>query len=41
MGEYVERLLMDYDYYGTRLPRIPVKIENKIKAKLIMWKEKR
>lgn len=36
VGEFVEKLLMDQDYYMTRLPRIPIKIDNKIKAKLLI-----
>lgn len=32
---------MDQEYYGTRLPRIPIKIDNKIKAKLLITLEKR
>lgn len=30
IGEYVEKLLTDQQYFGTRLPRIPMAIENKI-----------
>lgn len=41
IGEFVEKLLMDQEYYGTRLPRIPIKIDNKIKAKLLITQEKR
>jgi pre-mRNA-splicing factor 38B len=41
VGEYVEMLLKEYDYYGTRLPRIPVTIERDLKMKLIMIPEKR
>ncbi|KAL4473938.1 hypothetical protein ABPG72_000300 [Tetrahymena utriculariae] len=41
IGDYVEKLLSDQEYYGTRLPRIPIKIETKIKAKLILNQEKR
>lgn len=32
---------MDQEYYGTRLPRIPIKIDNKIKAKLLITLEKK
>ena len=41
MGEYVESILNDYDYHGTRLPKIPTQIERDIKAKLIFVEEKR
>jgi pre-mRNA-splicing factor 38B len=41
IGEYVENLLKEYDYYGTRLPKIPTQIEREIKAKLISIEEKR
>ena len=41
IGEYVEILLREYDYYGTRLPKIPTQIEREIKAKLILTDEKR
>jgi pre-mRNA-splicing factor 38B len=41
MGEYVEMLLREYDYYGTRLPRIPVTIERELKMKLLIIPEKR
>jgi len=34
-------MLSDLEYYGTRFPRIPIKIETKIKAKLILNQEKR
>lgn len=34
-------LLKEYDYYGTRLPRIPVQIERELKMKLLMIPEKR
>jgi pre-mRNA-splicing factor 38B len=40
-GEYVENLLKENDYYGTRLPRIPLQIEREIKAKLISIQEKK
>ena len=33
-GEFCENLLKDYDYYGTRFNRIPIKIEREIKANL-------
>jgi hypothetical protein len=35
IGDYVESLLLDYNYYGTRLPRIPTTIEREIKAKIM------
>lgn len=41
IGEYVENLLKDYDYYRTRLPRIPTPIEREIKAKLLEVVENR
>jgi len=41
IGEYVENLLRDYDYYHTRLPRIPVQIERDLKMKLMEIPEKR
>lgn len=33
-GEYCENLLNEYDYYGTRLSRIPIQIEREIKTNL-------
>jgi len=33
-GEFIENLLKDYDYYGTRIPRIPIQIEREIKTNL-------
>lgn len=41
LGEYVENLLKEYDYYGTRLPRIPMQIEREIKALLTLLHERR
>jgi hypothetical protein len=41
MGEYVERLLSDYDYFGTRLPRIPTMIERELKGKMEQFQEKK
>ena len=41
IGEYIENLLTNYDYYGTRLPRIPVIPEREIKIKLMLLPEKR
>jgi len=34
IGEYCENLLNEYDYYGTRLSRIPIQIEREIKTNL-------
>lgn len=39
MGEYIKNLLIEYDYYGTRLPRIPTPIERDIKAKFLLFKQ--
>lgn len=41
MGEYLENLLIDLNYYGTRLPRIPVLIDRELKKKALMMSEKR
>ncbi|EGR33114.1 pre-mRNA splicing factor, putative [Ichthyophthirius multifiliis] len=41
IGDYVEGLLNNQEYYNTRLPRIPTKYETKLKAKLIINQEKR
>ena len=41
IGEYVEMLIKEYDYYGTRLPRIPVQTERELKLKLLVIPEKR
>ena len=41
IGEYVEKLLMEQDYYGTRFPKVPVLIERKMKLKLLLTAEKR
>lgn len=35
VGAFVRDLLTDLDYYGTRLPRLPVGIEREIKMKLL------
>ena len=35
IGVYVQMLLNDLDYYGTRLPRPPVTIERQFKVKLL------
>lgn len=34
LGEFCENLLKEYDYYGTRMSRIPIQIEREIKTKL-------
>ena len=39
VSEYVQQLFVDEKHYGTRLPRIPVKIERDIKIKLMCYKE--
>jgi pre-mRNA-splicing factor 38B len=36
IGDYVEGLLNNQEYYNTRLPRIPTKYETKLKAKLLI-----
>ena len=41
IGEYIESLLLDLNYYNTRFPRIPVKIDREIQAKLIQMQERR
>lgn len=41
IGEYCEKILQDYDHYGTRLPRIPTPIEREIKEKLILFNERK
>ena len=41
VGEFVEKLLMEQEYYNTRFPRIPIRIENKLKTKLLITQEKR
>lgn len=35
VGKYVQSLLNDLDYYGTRLPRLPLAIERQFKVKLL------
>ena len=35
VGEFVRSLLTDLDYYGTRLPRLPVTLEREIKVSLL------
>jgi PRP38 family. len=39
VGEFVRGLLTDLDFYGTRLPRLPVGIEREIKVKLLQEEE--
>ena len=41
MGEYLEKLLLEQEYFGTRLPKVPILIERKIKIKLLVMQEKR
>lgn len=40
-GEYVENLFTELNYYGTRLPRIPIMIEREIKKKIMIHHEKK
>lgn len=35
VGEFVRGLLTDLEYYGTRLPRLPVALEREVKVKLL------
>jgi len=35
VGDFVRGLLNDLDYYGTRLPRLPLGLEREIKVKLL------
>lgn len=35
VGEFVQSLLEDMDYHGTRLPRLPLTIERQVKVKLL------
>ena len=37
IGEWLRRLLTDLDYFGDRLPRIPVMVQRTIDAKLKEW----
>lgn len=37
IGEWLRRLLTDLDYFGDRLPRIPVMVQRAIDAKLKEW----
>lgn len=41
IGEYVENLFTELNYYGTRLPRIPLLIEREIKKKIMIHHEKK
>ena len=41
LGDFVERLLSDNDYFATRLPRIPTLIEREIKKNLEENKERK
>ncbi|KAM3137130.1 hypothetical protein pb186bvf_010676, partial [Paramecium bursaria] len=41
VGEFVEKLLTDMNYYNTRLPRIPQQIDLIIQAKILLAREKR
>jgi len=40
-GEYIEKLLTDLNYYGTRLPRLPILIEKDIRNKAALTSKKR
>jgi len=40
-GEYIEKLLGDLNYYGTRLPRPPILVEKDLKKKLALLPKKR
>lgn len=40
IGQFVEELLTDQYYYGTRLPRIPIMIERDIKKKVMIFHER-
>jgi len=35
MGKYAQSLLSNLDYYGTRLPRLPLAVERQFKVKLL------
>lgn len=39
VGEFVRGLLTDLEFYGTRLPRLPIAIEREIKEKLLQEEE--
>eukprot|EP00826_Nyctotherus_ovalis_P043441 TRINITY_DN4576_c0_g1_i5.p1 TRINITY_DN4576_c0_g1~~TRINITY_DN4576_c0_g1_i5.p1 ORF type:complete len:698 (-),score=170.90 TRINITY_DN4576_c0_g1_i5:135-2087(-) len=40
-GEYIEKLLTDLNYYGTRLPRLPILVEKDIRSKAALTAKKR
>ena len=40
-GEFIEKLLTDLNYYGTRLPRLPILIEKDIRKKVALVPKKR
>ena len=39
-GTWVRNLLVENDYYGTRLPRIPIMIDREIKKRLMIYDER-
>jgi len=39
IGEYVEGLLSQQDYFQTRFPRIPIVADNEIKSNILLMKE--
>lgn len=41
IGEFVERLLADQNFYATILPRIPAQIDKEIQKRLLLVPEKR
>lgn len=41
IGDYVEALIKEMNYYQTRFPRIPTKTDRILKAKLLIMSEKR
>jgi pre-mRNA-splicing factor 38B len=41
VGEFIEQLLTDQQYFSTRLPRIPQQHETRIQAMIIVAREKR
>lgn len=36
MGKFIQKILSDMQFYGNPLPRIPVPIERKLKALMIL-----
>eukprot|EP00830_Metopus_es_P022131 TRINITY_DN9633_c0_g1_i1.p1 TRINITY_DN9633_c0_g1~~TRINITY_DN9633_c0_g1_i1.p1 ORF type:complete len:142 (-),score=25.98 TRINITY_DN9633_c0_g1_i1:158-583(-) len=40
-GEQIQDVLPDYNYYGTRLPRLPILVEKEAKKKLAIVEKKR